>query len=396
MKTCSCGNNRTSPYVIRKNQYTFWGKVGLFTGISVKPIHIRYQCVRCKEIFDETTDPGELNKYIMEGEPGGSMHKIVIFACAGLLGISACAKSTTDRTTAREAVVSESVESQISAINNATSDVNTGNTTAISSLAPAEQRFLESETLMDKMRGFFGRIFDSSLHAIAFSCSTGSVGDSGQQFGTSAAFTVTRQWTSCTGDAGLFRRNGNVYLGWTNLSTTGPYVQNTTVLKRATSGLTMTRVATGNYVEISGNDAGNQVSSTNGNQVLTWTSVAGANRTFTLAINETRTGKTAGGTTFFQHTITTPTILTINVDTGAGTRTIASGTIRVQHVLAGFNVDTTFSSAVWNIASCQPVSGSATVTVSGSRSGTGTITFSSGTASFSYGGETGAVVVPGC
>jgi hypothetical protein len=65
MKTCSCGNNRTSPYVIRKNQYTFWGKVGLFTGISVKPIHIRYQCVRCKEIFDETTDPGELNKYIM-------------------------------------------------------------------------------------------------------------------------------------------------------------------------------------------------------------------------------------------------------------------------------------------------------------------------------------------
>jgi hypothetical protein len=51
--------------VVRKNKYTFWGNIGLFTGISVKPIHIRYQCVKCNEIFDETTDPVELNKYLM-------------------------------------------------------------------------------------------------------------------------------------------------------------------------------------------------------------------------------------------------------------------------------------------------------------------------------------------
>jgi len=87
------------------------------------------------------------------------MRKFAIGACVGLLAITACAKGTTDRVTTRETNVSESVESQISAINNATSDVNTGNATAISSLAPAEQRFLESESLMDKMRGLFGRIF---------------------------------------------------------------------------------------------------------------------------------------------------------------------------------------------------------------------------------------------
>lgn len=64
-KTCSCGHDRKNPLVIRRNKYTFWGNIGLFTGISVKPIHIRYQCVKCNEIFDETTDPAELNKYLM-------------------------------------------------------------------------------------------------------------------------------------------------------------------------------------------------------------------------------------------------------------------------------------------------------------------------------------------
>jgi hypothetical protein len=64
-KTCSCGHDRSHSHVIRKNKYTFWGSVGLYTGISVKPIHIRYQCIDCNEIFDETTDPAELNKYLM-------------------------------------------------------------------------------------------------------------------------------------------------------------------------------------------------------------------------------------------------------------------------------------------------------------------------------------------
>lgn len=38
---------------------------GLLLGISVKPIFARYQCTKCSEIFDETTDPVELNKYLM-------------------------------------------------------------------------------------------------------------------------------------------------------------------------------------------------------------------------------------------------------------------------------------------------------------------------------------------
>lgn len=78
------------------------------------------------------------------------------------------------------------------------------------------------------------------------------------------------------------------------------------------------------------------------------------------------------------------------------TRTIASGTIRVQHVLANFNVDTTFSSAVWNISTCQPISGSATVTVSGSRTGSGSMSFNNGTVTFNYEGNSGTLTLPGC
>ena len=65
LKKCSCGHDRHHPLVIRKNKYTKWGMFGLLLGISVKPISARYQCNKCSEIFDETADPVELNKYLM-------------------------------------------------------------------------------------------------------------------------------------------------------------------------------------------------------------------------------------------------------------------------------------------------------------------------------------------
>jgi len=65
LKTCSCGHDRYNPRVVRRNEYTFWAKFGLFTGISVKPIYIRYLCTVCNQIFDETDDPVELQKYLM-------------------------------------------------------------------------------------------------------------------------------------------------------------------------------------------------------------------------------------------------------------------------------------------------------------------------------------------
>lgn len=65
LKKCACGTDRKSPYAIRKNKYSFWGKFALLTGVSVKPIRVAYQCIYCHQIFEETTDSDELSKYVM-------------------------------------------------------------------------------------------------------------------------------------------------------------------------------------------------------------------------------------------------------------------------------------------------------------------------------------------
>jgi hypothetical protein len=94
--------------------------------------------------------------------------------------------------------------------------------------------------------------------------------------------------------------------------------------------------------------------------------------------------------------VTTPTDLTINVDTATSTRTITSGSIKVRHALANYDVVTTFSNAVCDINTCQPKSGSATVAVSGTISGSGSITFNNGTVSFTYSSASGTLTLPGC
>lgn len=323
-----------------------------------------------------------------------NMRLYMILAAAAL---AACAKTSTTKT-ADATDVSDALENQVTSINNATGDMNAGSGSTLAMISPSEQRFLKEETFWQKIGSLFDAAFDSSLQAAT--CSTsGDVTDSGQNFGTAAAFTVTRVWNNCIRDNGAFKRNGTVYLGWSGLLTTqanSTFVTNGTVLKRATSGLTMTRVSNGNYVEITGNDSANAVSSTNANQVFTWSATTASTRTATVSINETRTGKSSSGTTRFRHNITTPTPLTITTDTSASTRTIASGSISVEHAIANFTVTTTFSNAVWDMSTCQPKSGSATVSVTGSRTGSGTLTFSSGTINFSYDGATGSVSLPGC
>ncbi len=309
-----------------------------------------------------------------------------------LAAVAGCAKSSSDTSSSD---VSDAIESQISTLNGATSDVNAGNTsTAIAYMSPAEQKLLDRQSFGQRIGEYAGRLLDSSLHAtsVSVSCSSGGFTDtpSTSFSGNSGSVLVTRQWSNCTGDLGAFKRNGTVYLQFSGLQGTTPYVQNGATLVRATSSLTMTRTRTGNYVDISGNDTANQASGANGNQKFTWT----GNTAYTLAINETRTGKMPSGSTLFRHVVTTPTPLAVSFSNT--TRTIQSGSVKIAHTLANFDVTTTFSNAVWNTSSCQPVSGSATVTVSGSITGTGTLSFSNGTINFTYGDSSGTITTPGC
>lgn len=64
LKKCACGHDRNHPLVVRKNKYSGWGWLGLLTGITVRPVLVRFACVRCGSIFDETDDPAELDRYI--------------------------------------------------------------------------------------------------------------------------------------------------------------------------------------------------------------------------------------------------------------------------------------------------------------------------------------------
>lgn len=329
------------------------------------------------------------------------MNKKLHLTVATLLFCAACAKTTRDRST--EELISDAVEDQATTFNNAVADIDAGGAgIAFSLLSPSEERFLREESLWKKAGTLMGKLFDSSLHA-ASCAGGGSYVDTGAQFGETNGFTVTRTLTNCQGSGGFFQRNGTVYLQWANLLTTlanNTYVQNGTTLLRAPAALVLTRNATGNTVEIAGDDA-TTVNSAKVSHNFTWTATTTNTRSFTLNIREKRTGKTASGETRFEHKITTPVQLSVTVDTTAQTRTLISGTVNVRHDIAGVDIATTFSNVIWSRTTCQPTAGSATVTVSGNRSGSGTLAFTNGQVSFTYEGAggrsaSGTITLPNC
>ena len=59
--TCTCGHDRHAKGVVKpESSYGFWGWIALGMGATVFPRRIAFRCVRCGEIFDETTDRKEI------------------------------------------------------------------------------------------------------------------------------------------------------------------------------------------------------------------------------------------------------------------------------------------------------------------------------------------------
>jgi hypothetical protein len=54
---CACGHDRNHFMVSAENHYTFLGTCVLMLGISVEPVKVTYQCRKCWQVFDQTTDP---------------------------------------------------------------------------------------------------------------------------------------------------------------------------------------------------------------------------------------------------------------------------------------------------------------------------------------------------
>jgi hypothetical protein len=43
--------------VSAENHYTFLRSLILMLGVSVEPVKVTYQCRKCWQVFDQTTDP---------------------------------------------------------------------------------------------------------------------------------------------------------------------------------------------------------------------------------------------------------------------------------------------------------------------------------------------------
>ena len=62
---CACGTDRTSRLATPEREYSFAGTLYLLWGGTPVPTRVRFRCVRCGEVFDESTDLAERKRLII-------------------------------------------------------------------------------------------------------------------------------------------------------------------------------------------------------------------------------------------------------------------------------------------------------------------------------------------
>jgi hypothetical protein len=83
--------------------------------------------------------------------------------------------------------------------------------------------------------------------------------------------------------------------------------------------------------------------------------------------------------------------LTTTGTRAGGDRVISSGTVTLYHNLAKYTATNSFNSVTWGSSTCcYPTSGSVTTTFTGTKSGTGTMTFTSTCGAATYVDSTGS------
>jgi hypothetical protein len=182
-----------------------------------------------------------------------------------------------------------------------------------------------------------------------------------------------------------FHITGLAFLRWTNLNSGA--IQNTTQLQQAPHK-TYTNSVSGKYITVDGAST-TTISCTasgapGGSLPVAHTILWSSGSDSTVSIDLIRKAYSSTGTLLSSHSVTTPSSLSMTV-TGSS-RTINSGTVQVYHILADYYTTFTFSSVAFNIYTGDPQSGTITVSITkdGSVVGTGTITYGSGTESYSF------------
>lgn len=62
--TCSCGYDINDYHIHPKCEYSSFGWILYWIGMSAQPVKIDFVCDVCGEILRSTTEPGELKKYV--------------------------------------------------------------------------------------------------------------------------------------------------------------------------------------------------------------------------------------------------------------------------------------------------------------------------------------------
>jgi len=62
--TCACGHRRDHLMVSPVARYSGWGSFWVFfMGVTARPVRIDFQCRVCRQTFDSTTDPDDLEDH---------------------------------------------------------------------------------------------------------------------------------------------------------------------------------------------------------------------------------------------------------------------------------------------------------------------------------------------
>ena len=292
-------------------------------------------------------------------------------------------------------IIANMSQSSLEALNDSMADINNSGASGVSYHIQYPGSWQQSPTLDERLAIASDRAFGLiSADAATVSCPGGGeivyTDPSGTWNSDNSSFSVVRTFSNCGSPGGLFTVSGDSLAGWSNLKGAGVYgaqkIQTGSVMNQAPVGKRFTRATNRYYITVDGNDAPLSSGGLTGNiaHTITWTAVSDTSRTFTINSNLTRKGFTAAGTNFFEHRVTTPAPVTVTADTAGGTRTI-SGTVKVEYILSNVVMTATMSGLVIPVDNCIPSSGSATIDITGSKTGSGSITYNSDkTATYSY------------
>lgn len=56
VKVCRCGFHKHHVRVVPRCRYTWFGMLRMLLGVTAYPYEVYYQCEKCEEILDSTTD----------------------------------------------------------------------------------------------------------------------------------------------------------------------------------------------------------------------------------------------------------------------------------------------------------------------------------------------------